>query len=81
MNLWVKRGVLVTPERLLGPEFLQDVGESKFRTKEDWENYKKEIYKMARFHSKVLKEIREGKKETKKFIVVPDPMKESKNGD
>ena len=65
MNMWSGKGHRITASKLLPPELLEGVLPGKgevYKTKEDWEENKKEITKMARWHSRVLKDIKAGKK-------------------
>lgn len=67
---WVKK--VYTPEQLLGVAFLKGHEKSKFKTKEEWEEHKRQVTKMARFHSKMLRLVKEGKKEAKKIAEFPE---------
>jgi len=68
MNMWRRRGTpAITPQTLLPAEFFGKEAR-RFKTKEDWEKYKKEVTKMARWHSHILREIKSGKRKIEKTI-------------
>jgi len=63
MNMWVgKGGQAITAKRLLGPGFFEEEEMKPVNTKEEWEKTKKSIETMARFHSKVLRQLRGGQR-------------------
>ena len=62
MNMWVAKGKTITPEKLLGSNFLS---RDKKLTKEDWENQKKQIKRMAKKHAVILKKIKAGEMKSK----------------
>jgi len=77
----------ITAEQLLGTDFLKGHERSKFRTKEEWEEHKRQVTKMARFHSKVLRQMRAGERKAEKVMQFPDldpsqvKKKREENGD
>ena len=65
--MWSGKGQRITASKLLPPELLEGVlpGKGKvYKTKKDWEENKKELTKMARWHSQVLRDIKGGWKTT-----------------
>ena len=63
MNMWSGKGQRITASKLLPPELLEGVlpGKGKvYKTKAEWEENKKEIMKMAKWHGQVLKALRRG---------------------
>jgi len=60
LSPWSKS--LLTPVNLMGAEFFEGIVEPKFKTEEDWKKHKENLENMARFHAKILKELKEKKR-------------------
>ena len=67
MNMWTERGKTITPEKLLGKNFL---AKDKKLTKEEYLVQKKELEKMTKKHTKMLKRIKSGEMENKTAIKI-----------
>jgi hypothetical protein len=67
LNAWQsKGGAAITAKRLLGQEFFaDDLPAVRVKDKAEWEQYKSELTRMARFHSKVVRQMKEGTREFK----------------
>lgn len=79
MNMWVPRGKPgITVKRLLGEDFFRELSGKAKVTKEEWEESKRSIEKMARFHSKVLRQIRAGTRPTETVVNVTKMQAEGK---
>jgi len=77
--MWRGRGTSpITAAKLLPPGFVGDLGGRHFETKSDWEKYKADVTKMARWHGKILREIRAGKR--KSTVIWKAVIKEEKKG-
>lgn len=73
LNVHVSKGPPITVRKLLGPEFFEgDPEAQEFKTKEEWEAHKADVRKNAAWHAKVLRDLREGRKEGKKVIHFKD---------
>lgn len=79
MNMWTAKGKRITTEDLLGADFMQDIREPKFKSKEAWEAHKAELQKMARWHSHILREMKAGKRKVKKDVTI-EMMQSDKRG-
>lgn len=58
----------ISPIKPFDEQFSLDKPKGKFETKEEWEKHKEELKKMTRFHAKVLRQIKEGKRKTEKVV-------------
>lgn len=67
MNVWRSGGPLLTAEKLLGPAFLGK-DSLEFDNRKEWEEHKEDVQKMARFHSKILRSLKSGKREGKTVV-------------
>jgi hypothetical protein len=68
MNMWRSdKSPVLTAERLLGSKFYAGLPAAErpagvFATRAEWDKHKADIETMARFHSKVLRQLRAGKR-------------------
>jgi len=67
MNMWTAKGKSITPEKLLGRDFL---AKDKKLTKEEYLTQKKELKRMAKKHAKILEKIKSGEMENKTAVKV-----------
>jgi hypothetical protein len=69
MNMWRGKGqAAITVESLLGPDFVRGHVKQRFKTKEEWEKHKAEVTKMAKWHSRILKQIKAGTRPAKQVM-------------
>ncbi|GAH70039.1 unnamed protein product, partial [marine sediment metagenome] len=59
LSPWSKKAL--TPVSLMGEEFFEGIIEPRFKTEEDWKKHKQDLQNMARFHSRILRELKEKK--------------------
>lgn len=62
MNMWVERGKTITPEKLLGKNFLS---KEKQLTEEEYKIQRKQLNEMAIKQRRILGRIKEGKMKTR----------------
>jgi len=68
----------VTVERLLGPSFFPGKSSGGFQSREEWEAHKADLQKVARAHSKILRQLKAGKKKGTPVMRFPEGKKEPK---
>lgn len=69
----------ITPETLLGSEFVKGLIKRRFATREEWEAYKKDVTDHARWHGRILKRIRAGTIKTRKIMDLRELERDAKN--
>ncbi len=57
---YVERGKRLTMESLLPPELLHGKKGKQINTKEEWDEHKKKMKKIAKWHGSVLRRIQKG---------------------
>jgi len=75
---WISKPI--TAQQLLGKRFLESHEVSKFKTKEEWEEHKKQITKMAKWHSSVLRDLKAGRKKAVTVVEVKTLQEDKKKG-
>ena len=78
MNMWIAKGKRLKPEDLLGAEFMQELGVAKYKSQAEWEAHKADLQKMARWHSKALRDMKTGKRVRNVGITFKDMQKDKR---
>jgi len=65
--MWTERGKTITPEKLLGKDFLS---EDKKLTPLEQEAQKEQFKRMAKKHAKILKKIKAGEMKSKSAVKI-----------